>query len=88
MSVHAEFGRALENLRAAVEMLPPDQASAHLEALAQARASAQPDLSSAARVALQALEDLDGVHGSGDRLSELAAHLDAHCRAILGLPRD
>ena len=88
MSVHGEFGRALENLLAAVEMLPPDQASAHLEALSQARVSAQPDLSSAARVALQALEDLDGVQVSGDRLSELADHLDAHCRAILGLSRD
>ena len=88
MSVHGEFGRALENLLAAVEMLPPDQASAHLEALSQARVSAQPDLSSAARVALQALADLDDVQVSGDRLSELADHLDAHCRAILGLPRD
>ena len=88
MSVHGEFGRALENLLATVEMLPPDEASPHLEALSRARLSAQPDLSSAARVALQALGDLSGAHVYGDRLSELADHLDAHCRAILGLPRD
>ena len=48
MSVHGEYSRALENLRAVVEMLDPARAEAHRAALDQARLSAQPDLSSAA----------------------------------------
>lgn len=88
MSVHGEFGRALENLLAAVEMLPPAQASPHRAALERARLSDQPDLSSAARTALEALHGLAELDVERDRLTALAGHLDAHCRAILGLRGD
>ena len=84
MSVHGEFGRSLENLLAAVEMLPPAQAAPHRAALERARMSDQPDLSSAARAALEALPALRGVETPGHRLDELCEHLEAHCRAILG----
>ena len=85
MSVHGEFGRALENLLAAVDMLPPAEAAPHRAALERARLSAQPDLSSAARSARDALRGLSAVDVPGDRLAALAEHLDAHCRAILGV---
>lgn len=88
MSVHAEFGRALENLLAGVEMLPPAQAAPHREALERARLTEQPDLSSAARAARDALRGLSDIDVPGDRLTDLADHLEAHCRAILGVPRD
>ena len=84
MSVHGEFSRALENLLAAVDMLAPDQAAPHRRALTAARLSAQPDLSSAARAALEAVARLEGVEVRGERLPDLAAHLEAHCRVILG----
>ncbi len=87
MSVHAEFGRALETLLAAVDMLPAAQAAPHRAALERARLSSQPDLSSAARAALEALDGLAGVDVAGDRLEALSEHLAAHCRAVLGLPR-
>ena len=86
MSVHGEFGRALENLRAAVEMLPADVAAPHHSTLEAARLSTQPDLSHAAEAALVAVAALRAVETPGDRLSELADHLEAHCRAILGRP--
>lgn len=86
MSVHGEYARALENVIAVVEMLEPAAAAPHREALLRARLDHQPDLSSAARTARAALRDLSAIDVDGERLPTVAAHLDAHCRAILGLP--
>ena len=87
MSVHSEYGRTLENVLAAVEMLEPERGEPHRAALERARLGAQPDLESAARAALEALEGLAGIAVAGERLTEVADHLDAHCRVILGLSR-
>lgn len=84
MSVHGEYGRALEEVIAAVEWMAPSARAPLQEALVAARLGNQPDLSAAARAALNALEALPV---TSDVLSERAEHLGAHCRAILGEPR-
>ena len=88
MSVHGEFGRALQSVIGAVEMLEPATASPHREALEEARLAHQPNRESAARAALTALSALSELEIAGAHLPTAAAHLDAHCRAILGLPAE
>jgi len=88
MSVHGEFGRALQGVIGAVEMLEPATAAPHRQALEEARLAHQPNLESAARVALTALSALSELENSAEHLPTAAAHLDAHCRAILGLPAE
>lgn len=89
MSVHGEFSRTLERLIDCVGMLDGEESAAIRKALEDARISAQPDLSSAARAALSAVAVLETFRRSTSApesalLSELQGHLQAHCDAILG----
>ncbi len=84
MSVHGEFGRALESVIDVLRASPATpEANAWRAALEGARLDAQPDLSSAARAALAIV---DGMDGAPERVAALAEHLARHCRVILGLP--
>lgn len=89
MSVHGEFSRTLERLIDCVGMLDGGEPAAILETLKNARISAQPDLSSAARAALSAVAALEAFRRSTSApesalLAEVQDHLQAHCGAILG----
>lgn len=88
MSVHGEFGRALQGVIAAVEMLPPEESRPHRGTLEKARLANQPNLEAAAETALKALERLSASGLRGDHLTQVVRHLDAHCRVILGRPSE
>lgn len=85
LSVHGEYSRALENVVVCVRALDRPERSDWLDALEGARLSAHPDLSSAARAALSTVSVLHQTP-AGERLTDVVSHLEAHCRAILGLP--
>jgi hypothetical protein len=70
MSVHAEYGRALESFLTCVQRLDSAAGNQWAAELIKARSSQNPNLSTAA--------DLDP-------LREPFAHLQAHCRAVLGI---
>jgi len=88
MSVHGEFGRAVERVIACLEMIDRPEARAWRETVEAARISNQPDLSTAARTALDAVDTVlrdPACPIDSDLLQEATEHLRAHCRAILGL---
>jgi len=88
MSVHGEFGRAIERVIACLEMIDRPEAPAWRERLEAARISNQPDLSSAAQTALDAMDRMlcdPACPVESELLNEGTEHLRAHCRAILGL---
>lgn len=93
MSVHSEYGRALEALMLCVQRLETDTGRDWVAGLTQARSSQNPDLSTAATVCLQVLDSIDAERSLSssapigpdlDPLREPFAHLHAHCRAVLG----
>lgn len=88
MSVHGEFGRAVERVIACIEMIDRPEAIAWRERIEAARISNQPDLSKAAQTAFDALDSIlrdPACPVESELLAEAAEHLRAHCRAILGL---
>ena len=86
MSVHGEYGRALEGVIDAVGASRHPDAPAWRGGLEGARLAARPDLSDAARASLAILEAIAASADVPERLSDRAEHLDRHCRVILGLP--
>jgi len=97
LSVHAEYGRALQVFTAHVRGLADPRARDWTRALEAARVDADRDLSSAARACLAALDSIerswvaDAASGAGppvaSALRDAFEHLHAHCRIVLGLPR-
>lgn len=94
MSVHAEYGRALEALLLCVQRLDSAAGKQWATGLIQARSSQNPDLSSAAKSCMQVLDSIDAKRSLSslahpgpdlDPLREPFAHLRAHCRAVLGI---
>ena len=93
MSVHSEYGRALEALLTAVRRLDTAAAKDWAAGLTQARSSQYPDLSTAAKVCMRVLDSIDAQRSLSsnapigpdlDPLREPFVHLRAHCRAVLG----
>lgn len=94
MSVHAEYGRALEALHSdLLKLRDSAHASSWIERLESARVSESQDLSSAATACLELLEAIDreralttptDVGPDLDALREPFLHLRSHCFAILG----
>lgn len=86
MSVHGEYGRALEALLHGLRALDHPKAEAWQHAARSARAGEQPSLSDAAKHARQLIRAIRGdtdaapVEGLADPLERL----EAHCQAILG----
>jgi hypothetical protein len=94
MSVHGEYGRALEALLICVQRLDTAAAKQWAAGLTQARSSQNPDLSTAARACMRVLDSIDAERSLSSRaqigpdldpLREPFAHLYAHCRAVLGI---
>ena len=94
MSVHGEYGRALEALLISVQRLETATAKQWATGLIQARASQNPDLSSAAKACMRVLDSIDAERSISspapagpdlDPLREPFATLRAHCRAVLGI---
>ena len=95
MSVHSEYGRALEALLISVQRLETASAISWTTQLTQARVSQHPNLSTAAKNCLRVLDSINaerslsskaGIGPDADPLREPFAHLQAHCRAVLGAP--
>lgn len=95
MSVHSEYGRALEALLLCVQKLEGEAAGEWAADLIRARSSQHSDLSAAAKACLPILESIDAERSLSshsqigpdlDPLREPFAHLHAHCRAVLGIP--
>lgn len=86
MSVHAEYGRALEALLERVRALSHPRAESWMREIEAARIGGHPDLSSAASAALRLASEIatDSAAGRVEGLVAPLAHLKAHCRAILG----
>lgn len=93
MSVHSEYGRALEALLMSVQRLETAAAIDWAAGLIQARVSQQKDLSTAAKICLRVLDSIDterslsrkaAIGPDVDPLREPFARLQAHCRAVLG----
>ena len=93
MSVHGEYGRALEVLLICVQRIDNAAARDWADGLANARAAQNPDLSTAARTCLRVLDAIDaegvlsapaGIGPDADALREPYQHLLAHCHAVLG----
>jgi len=102
MSVHGEYGRALESLIARVRISTHPDRERWLDALEAARVGRNPDLSTAARAGRTLLREFAaGLERSSEDPSSGAAvpsaeagwlleacdHLRAHCRAVLGPER-
>jgi len=94
MSVHSEYGRALEALLIGLQRLDTPDARDWETALISARASLNPDLSTAAMLCERVLDAIDrgrslsrgtDIGPDLDPLREPYLHLRAHCRAVLGL---
>ena len=85
MSVHGEFSRSLESGIACLRAVDRPERAEWLVGLENARLARHPDLSSAARDALQAIAPLEPAARDSTRLKTERAHLAAHCRIILGL---
>lgn len=88
MSVHGEYSRALENVVVCVRAIDRPEREAWLASLEGVRLGAQPDLTTAARSALEVLGEVDPTARSNERLSAVCAHLASHCRVVLGLPAE
>ena len=86
MSVHGEFGRALEQVIHALGATTHARGEDWRARLEGARLDRQPDLSSAAREALAVSDEVAGSPDAERRVVDVADHLDRHCRVILGLP--
>lgn len=93
MSVHSEYGRALEALLSCVQRLETADATAWASELTKARVSQHPDLSTAAAACRRVLDSIDadrslssraGIGPEVDPLREPFARMHAHCRAVLG----
>lgn len=93
MSVHAEYGRALEALLICVQRLETRVANDWASGLMKARASQHSDLSTAAKDCVCVLQSIDAkrsltscaqIGPDLDPLREPFLHLHAHCLAILG----
>ena len=84
MSVHGEYSRALETLIACARALAPDVRADWTTRLEKARIERQPDLSAAARTALDVLRGLDTIAQESPPIAAAQAHLRAHCGVILG----
>ncbi len=94
MSVDSEYGRALETLLLCVQRLETADAIDWAKGLTAARASQNPDLSTAADACLRVLDSIDaekalssksGIGPEIDPLREPFSLLHAHCRALLGI---
>lgn len=99
LSVHGEYGRALEGLIAALRAWDDPSRGDWIARFEAARVGASPDLSGAARAALAALEPLSArvgpAEGAADAsapgparptpLQEACLNLRSHCRIILGI---
>jgi len=90
MSVHGEFSRSLESVISCIRAVDRPERAGWLARLESARLARHPDLSSAARDALQAIALLEPAATDSARLAQERNHLAAHCRIILGLesPKD
>ncbi len=95
MSVHNEYGRALEALLTSIRRIESEDAQQWATDLEAARFGQHGNLSVAAKQCLIALDrinadrDLWGPPGVGpdvDPLRDPYQHLLAHCRSILGRP--
>lgn len=95
MSVHGEYARALENLRAHIQQLDTPSSQAWAARLEKLRSADPSDLSTAASECLRLLDALDaernlssapGIGPAKDALREPFLSLRAHCRAVLGQP--
>ena len=93
MSVHDEYGRALEAFLTCVQRLETTSADDWASDLTKARVSQNSNLSTAATVCMRVLDSIDaerslsaraGVGPDVDPLREPFANLHAHCRAVLG----
>ncbi len=93
MSVHGEYGRALEALLSCVQRIDDATARDWADGLANARATQNPDLSTAAKTCLRVLDAIKtegvlstpaGIGPDTDALREPYLHLLAHCRMVLG----
>ncbi len=102
MSVHGEYGRALESMIARVRISTHPDRERWLGALEAARVDRNPDLTTAATACRTLLHELAAtLEHEADRPPEAAAltaeeatwlldarsHLLAHCRAVLGPER-
>jgi hypothetical protein len=94
MSVHGEYGRALEALMICVQRLDTAAGSRWATELAQVRSSQSLDLSTAAKACMRVLDSIDAERSLSsptppgpdlDPLREPFVHLQAHCRAVLGM---
>ena len=83
MSVHSEYGRALETLIASLRALNGADRETWLSRFVEARVDRQPDLTAAARHSVAAVRDLAATDPA-PRLVEASNNLLAHCRMILG----
>jgi hypothetical protein len=95
MSVHGEYGRALETLISRMREVEGDSAPEWSTTLLDARIDRNPDLSTAASKCMVLLDQLDqSLHvtvehertGNADYLRGPFDHLRAHCRSLLGIP--
>ncbi len=86
MSVHGEFARALERVIDAFGSTTHARGADWLGRLEDARLDRQPDLSSAARAALDVSDEIATTPDTERRIADVVDHLDRHCRVILGLP--
>lgn len=84
--MHGEFSRSLESVIACLRAVDRPERADWLSRLEHARLSRHPDLSAAARDALDAISPLEPAALKSARLDQERAHLAAHCRIILGLP--
>ncbi len=93
MSVHSEYGRALEALMGGLQRLETAAAQGWVAELELARVSQHPDLSAAATACMRVLDAIDaerslssraGIGPDHDPLRAPFTHLLAHCRAVLG----
>jgi len=96
MSVHGEYSRSLEALLALVRQIDGDTAEKWAHSLECARMREGRDLTAAARSCLVVLEAIDTERNLSapakagldtDSLREPFQHLQAHCRAVLGISR-
>jgi hypothetical protein len=94
MSVHAEYGRALESFLTCVQRLDSAAGNQWAAELIKARSSQNPNLSTAAEACMRVLDSIDAERSLSaptrvgpdlDPLREPFAHLQAHCRAVLGI---
>jgi len=97
MSVHTEYGRALDALLFGLQRLGAPEARGWAAELVEARVSQNLDLGTAATLCMGVLDHIDEVRslssqtGIGpdlDPLREPFDHLRAHCRAVLGLSEE